>query len=74
MGEVSAVTDRDISASDLASFGTHCQLPTQACQGCGEFFLDADLQELEEGSVLLYCAECLYDEHNRAQPPEHQRD
>lgn len=60
------MTDRDISASDLASFGTPCRLPTQACQGCNEFFLDADLQELEEGSVLLYCAGCLFDAQQRA--------
>ncbi len=60
------MTDRDISLSDLDSFGTPCRLHTQACQGCDGFFLDADLDELEEGSVLLYCADCIFDAQRRA--------
>jgi hypothetical protein len=59
------MTDRDISESDLASFSL-CRLPTQACQGCNEFFPDADLDELEEGSVLLYCADCIFDAQKRS--------
>lgn len=60
------MTDRDISRADLDSFGAPCRLPTQACQGCNEFFVDADLGELEEGSVLLYCAMCIFDAQKSA--------
>jgi hypothetical protein len=42
-----------------------CQLPTQACEGCGEFFLDADLQEVWEGSAMLHCAGCAFDAQKR---------
>ena len=54
------MNDRDISAEDLASF------TPQACQGCNEFFPSCDLEELEEGSVLLYCSGCIFDAQKRS--------
>jgi hypothetical protein len=41
-----------------------CRLPTQACAGCEEFFLDEELEQLYSGSLDLYCSDCVHKAQN----------